>query len=247
MRLRVLLGLDTSTLVLSLALVSRDGAVRAEASFGPPKKQSELLPQAVKDFLDGQQTTLEDLEGFLVGLGPGSFTGLRIGLATLKGFGYALGKPIAGASSLAAAALDGPEGVPLFAVSEARRGELYVGPYVRQGTAVEAFGAEEAVPVAEVGARLAKSPGAVVLGPAAAQYRDALIAGGARAEQVLGTVPFPRAANLVHLVPAPMSFDLPALIALEPRYVMGSGAESNPKFPAPAGPEPKARLKGDEP
>jgi hypothetical protein len=56
-----------------------------------------------------------------------------------------------------------------------------------------------------------------------------------------------RAANLAQLTPLPGALDLEALFALEPRYVMGSGAENNPKLPAPAGPEPKARLKGEQP
>jgi tRNA threonylcarbamoyladenosine biosynthesis protein TsaB len=241
----LLLALDTSTLQLSLALVSREGKVQAEIAHGPPKKQSELLPLSVQEFLAAQGTALEQLEGFLVGLGPGSFTGLRIGLATVKGFAYALNKPAAGASSLAAAALDGPEGQPLFAIGEARKGDLYLGQFVRQGTALEAFGPERALPVAEAAKLIAQTPGAIVLGPAVAQYKEALVAGGLRAEQLSDKVPFPRAANLVHLTALATAIDQPALFALEPRYVMGSGAENNPKFPAAPGPEPKARLKGE--
>jgi tRNA threonylcarbamoyladenosine biosynthesis protein TsaB len=241
----VLLALDTSTLTLSLALVDGAGALVGEASYGLPKKQSELLPEAVSEFLGAHGARLEQLTGFLVGLGPGSFTGLRIGLATVKGLAYAVSKPIAGASSLAAAALDGPEGVPLFALSEARKGDLYLGQFVRQGTALEAFGPEVAMPVAEAGKRIAETPQSVALGPAVAAYREALRTAGAKT--LLDTVLFPRAANLAHLAAVPAAFELPALFSLEPRYVMGSGAENNPKFPAPAGPEPKARLKGEEP
>lgn len=241
----MLLALDTSTLTLSLALVDGAGALEGEAVYGLPSKQSELLPEAVKEFLSAHGATLEQLTGFLVGLGPGSFTGLRIGLATVKGLAYALQKPLAGASSLAAAALDGPEGVPLFALSEARKGELYLGQFVRQGTALEAFGPEHALGVAEAGQAIAQTAGAVALGPAVATYRDALVAAGVKT--LLDTVPFPRAANLAHLVAVPTALELPALFSLEPRYVMGSGAENNPKFPAPAGPQPQARLKGDEP
>ena len=241
----MLLSLDTSTLTLSLALVEAGGALKAEAVYGPPTRQSELLPEAVKEFLSAQGTSLEKLDGFLVGLGPGSFTGLRIGLATVKGFAYALHKPVAGASSLAAAALDGPEGVPLFALAEARKGEVYLGQFVRQGTALEAFGPEVAMPVAEAGKKVSETRGAVALGPGVAAYQGALLAAGAKAEQLLDAAPFPRAANLGHLVSAPAALELPALFSLEPRYVMGSGAENNPKFPAPAGPEPTARLKGE--
>lgn len=240
----MILALDTSTLTLSLALVSRDGAVHAEALHGPPQKQSELLPAALEAFLKQHATALDALEGFLVGLGPGSFTGLRIGLATAKGLAYALGKPLAGASSLAAVALDGPEGAPLFALAEARKGELYVGRYVRQGTALEAYGPEEALPVAALGRLLVEAPATRALGPATAAYKDALLAAGAKPEQLLDSAPVPRAANLARLAALPTVLDLPALFSLEPRYVIGSGAEQNPKFPALPGPEPKARVKG---
>ena len=243
----MLLALDTSTLHLSLALVTRAGEVRAEVVHGPPRKQSELLPQVIEAFLFAQGTTPEALEGFLVGLGPGSFTGLRIGLSTVKGLAYALNKPVAGASSLAAAALDGPEHAPLFAVAEARKGDLYLGQFVRQGTALEAFGPEVAMPVAQAAQRIGQTAGARVLGPAVPAYQGGLVAAGVRPEQLIDSVAFPRAANLVHLVPAlPVDAEFTALFALEPTYVMGSGAENNPKFPAPQGPEPTARLKRDD-
>ncbi|WP_410478009.1 tRNA (adenosine(37)-N6)-threonylcarbamoyltransferase complex dimerization subunit type 1 TsaB [Myxococcus sp. MxC21-1] len=112
------LSLDTSTLTLSLALVERapDGALRTleHVVVGPPRKQSELLPGIVGELLERHGATLPALEGLVVGLGPGSFTGLRIGLATVKSLAYATKLKVAGASSLAAVALEGPEGVPLY-------------------------------------------------------------------------------------------------------------------------------------
>src|SRR5512132_3464577 len=128
----MLVALDTSTLTLSLALV-RPGAAELVAleRHGPPDKQSDILPGVLLDMLRGHGLSLNDVTGFAIGLGPGSFTGLRIGLATVKGLAYARRVPVAGASSLAALALDGPEAVPVAAVSVARRGELYVGRYRR--------------------------------------------------------------------------------------------------------------------
>ena len=132
----MILALDSSTLTLSLA-VGRPGepAPLASARHGPPSKMSELLPGAVLDLLAGVGLTLDDVQGLVVGLGPGSFTGLRIGLATVKGFAYARRLPVAGASSLAALALECPEDTPLAAVAVARRGELYVGRYSPVGHA----------------------------------------------------------------------------------------------------------------
>src|SRR5262249_57625490 len=125
-------ALDTSTLTLSLALVERDGrrtvAVEEEA-LGPPRKQSDMLPAAIIELLKRHRVALDALEGIAVGLGPGSFTGLRIGLATAKALAYAKGLRVAGASSLAAVALAGPEGGPLFPCPLPRQRELSSASY----------------------------------------------------------------------------------------------------------------------
>src|SRR5438874_383636 len=123
------LALDTSTLTLSVALCERlpsassaEGTLRVIAHDvqGPPKKQSELLPDAIDQLLRAHGVKLADLEGIAVGLGPGSFTGLRIGLASAKALAYGAGIKLAGTSSLRAAALEGPEGHTLFVSAVAR-------------------------------------------------------------------------------------------------------------------------------
>src|SRR5438128_1697429 len=80
-----------------------------EVVYGPPHKQSELLPGVIDDLLEKNGRRISDLKGMKVGLGPGSFTGLRIGIATAKGLCYAGGIPLTGASSLAALALEASE------------------------------------------------------------------------------------------------------------------------------------------
>jgi len=136
----VLLSIDTSTLTLSLGLVARSasGAVQVIEQFteGPPRKQSEMLPGAIRDLISRHRITLSDLEGIAIGLGPGSFTGLRIGLATAKGISYAARLPLVGVSSLAAVAYEGPEGSLLIPTAPARQGELYIGEYRRRGQSV---------------------------------------------------------------------------------------------------------------
>ena len=128
-----MLALDTSTPTTSCALLEfaafagdraepRSGAaweverVLWEKLIDPPLKAGDVLPAALGD-LDGVQ-------GIAVGLGPGSFTGLRVGLAAAKALAYALRLPIAGASSLQALALDAQG--PVHAATEARKGELFV-------------------------------------------------------------------------------------------------------------------------
>jgi tRNA threonylcarbamoyladenosine biosynthesis protein TsaB len=188
---------------------------------------------------------LEALSGIVVGLGPGSFTGLRIGVAAVKGLAYALKIPVCGVSSLAAAAWLGPEGVPLYVTAVARVDDLYLGRFVRQGDVVRSLGAEEALSPAELAGRLEADPSAVVMGPAVAGYGAKLAGLGVAPSRILDLGAVPPAEALVRLATLPGAFETQALFALEPHYVRSSGAEMNPKFPPLPGPEPVARLKED--
>ena len=115
----MILALDSSTSILSVALV-QDGKVLAEATH--PSKAGDALPGALLAL-----GPIDQVKGICVGLGPGSFTGLRVGLASAKALAYARRWPIAGASSLAALA----HGVPglVCATIEGRRGELFIALY----------------------------------------------------------------------------------------------------------------------
>jgi tRNA threonylcarbamoyl adenosine modification protein YeaZ len=110
-----LLALDTSTAVTACALLDDDRPIWVKR-IEPPLKAGEVLPAALGD--------LEGVQGVAVGLGPGSFTGLRVGLAAAKAIAYALKLPLAGASSLHALALD--EAGLVCAATDARKGELFV-------------------------------------------------------------------------------------------------------------------------
>ena len=239
------LALDTSTLTLSLALV--DGArVVEETRIGPPRRQSELLPLEIDALLVRHGLKLAQLDGFVCGLGPGSFTGLRIGAATLKGLAWALKKPLTGAGSLDALALEGPLGHELWALATVRKGELYLGRFRREGEGVTRLGPIELLPVAEVAARLKASP-ALALGPALDDYALSLAEAGVPKERLLAAPRVPSAVCLERLAPR-LPYDEDALFALEPTYLKGSGAEENPRFPPLPGPPPTARMQSaDDP
>lgn len=240
----MIISLDCSTLTLSLALLRADGTLVEQREVGPPQRQSEVLPEEVDKLLKAHGHTLAQVTGFVVGLGPGSFTGLRIGLATVKGLAYALRVPIVGASSLAALALEGPIDTELFATAVVKKGEFYVGRYTRVGPRPRGE-REISMTLAQLADALKAAPDARMIGPALIDWRAPLEILGVPPASFLPGPLVPSAAALARLVTMPSDFSLEALFALEPHYLRGSGAEENPKFPPLPGAEPRARLKED--
>lgn len=120
------LGLDTSTLTSGIAVVD-DGRVLAEARHDASGHKSDLLV-AIDDVCKRAGVAPMQLDAIAVGAGPGSFTGLRIGMATAKGIAFATGKPLWVVSSLAALAW-GHAGF-VVAVLDARKAEVYAGCYL---------------------------------------------------------------------------------------------------------------------
>jgi tRNA threonylcarbamoyladenosine biosynthesis protein TsaB len=234
-------------LTLSLALTTGVGPqARAveQLALGPPRKQSEMLPGEIEALLARHGVALSGLEGIVVGLGPGSFTGLRVGLATVKALAYAARLRVTGVSSLAAAALDGPHG-RWAVIAEARRGELYVGRYDRAGESVAREAPETAMAPAELAQMLREEPSLNVLGPALSAYRAELTTLGLTATRLLDAGLVPSGVSLARLATLPATYDASALFALEPHYVRAAEAERNPKFPPLPGPAPAARIRGD--
>lgn len=242
----VRLALDTSTLTLSLALARASGEVVEHVVRGPPERQSVLLPAIVHELLTRHGVGLHQLSGFVVGLGPGSFTGLRIGLASLKGLAFALQRPIVGVSSLRAVAFEGPEGRTLWPIAQVKKGELYLGQYRREGAQVHELASESVHTVASLAALAAEHPDALLLGPAVKDYAAALTALGVAPQRLHEGPAFPSAVSLLALAGPLPAYDAQALFSLEPRYLRSSGAEDNPKFPPLPGLEPRARLKSEQ-
>jgi tRNA threonylcarbamoyladenosine biosynthesis protein TsaB len=168
----IVLGIDTSTLTGSVAIVE-DGIVIAEtASTGGHGTDLLVMIDAV---CVGAAIGAHDLDAVAIGAGPGSFTGLRIGMATAKGIAFAAKCPLWAVSSLAALAhselLDDPARV-VVGVLDARRGEVYAGAYRREGNRTLAVGEERVLPPSELAAFA--PAGARFTGDALASYPDAL-------------------------------------------------------------------------
>ena len=124
------LGIDSATLVAGMAVVDGERVI-VEGFLQTRKTHSERLLPLIDFWLREAELSLSDLDGIAVTLGPGSFTGLRIGLATAKGLALGAGKPLLGIPTLDALALN-LTGVPGFIcpILDARKSEVYTAVYV---------------------------------------------------------------------------------------------------------------------
>ena len=124
-----ILALDTATPSCSVA-VTDDGFLRAELTTCKNQTHSKHLMKTIDTALASADMGVEDLDGFAVTIGPGSFTGLRIGISTIKGLAFAVDKPVVGISSLEALAWQCAERAHLIcAMLDARKAEVYCATY----------------------------------------------------------------------------------------------------------------------
>ena len=123
----MLLGFDTATTACSAALWA-DGEVRACRRVDAGGTHAEVLVPMLREVAAEAGTRLAAMDGFAVTVGPGSFTGIRIGLATARGLALALGRPLVGLSTLevlAAGVPAGERGGTILTALDAGRGRLY--------------------------------------------------------------------------------------------------------------------------
>ncbi len=124
-----ILALDTASMVSSVA-VATAGKLLAELTVQTRLTHSETLMPHIQQVLSMADVKKEDLEGIAVSIGPGSFTGLRIGLATAKSMAYALQLPLIGVSTLQALAWHFPvPGIYTAALLDAQKGNAYMAVY----------------------------------------------------------------------------------------------------------------------
>jgi tRNA threonylcarbamoyladenosine biosynthesis protein TsaB len=128
------LAVDTTAEFGSIALADESG-VREEVLLQQPKGFGGVLFQEIGALLARQKVELRDIGLFAGASGPGGFTGVRIGLAAVKGLGEVLGKPVVAVSNLAALAEYGKADLRATVI-DARRGEVFAALYSRAGEVV---------------------------------------------------------------------------------------------------------------
>ena len=122
-------GIDTSTSCESVGLID-DGEVISDYLLNLPVTHSERLLGAIEFVLRDARCPIEKIDGWAIALGPGSFTGLRIGVSTVKGLAFATGKPVAGVSILDVLASQiAPTPHLICPILDARKREIYTAFY----------------------------------------------------------------------------------------------------------------------
>jgi tRNA threonylcarbamoyladenosine biosynthesis protein TsaB len=154
-----ILGIETSTAVCSIGLAN-EFDVLGERSIVETHIHSEKLLTLIQDICDEQNITLSKLDGIAVSIGPGSFTGLRIGLSTAKGLCFALEKPLIAVPTFASIAksvtISHPEYTRIVVCIDAKQREYYIGAYeqsngtVREVLAVQIGNLSSALAAASV-------------------------------------------------------------------------------------------------
>jgi tRNA threonylcarbamoyladenosine biosynthesis protein TsaB len=168
----MILGMDTATAGTAVALWAPDGREVERRDDPPPGARpahaQRLLP-LVEEVLASAGASWDDVDRIAVGLGPGGFTGLRLGIATARALAQARGCELVGVSSLEALANGARDDAPVVAAIDARRGEVFAAAY-------PGFGPTALAP-AELAARL--ESGALTVGDGAVRFREELERAGA--------------------------------------------------------------------
>lgn len=219
----LMLGLDTSHQRGSVA-VSRGTEVLSEILFDASDTHSATLMPAVDAVLRSAKASLADIELFAIVFGPGSFTGLRIGLATVKAFAAFKHCPVVPVSSLEVLAAAFPFAAhPVFPLIDARRGEVYGALYRTDGGTpreiAPLFSAKPAT-LGDLLSRFLTETPVILCGTGALRHGELLAPRMPKGSVIAGArwaVPSASLCSLLALERKPLTYE--ELFALEPLYI----------------------------
>lgn len=173
-RIMLVLAIDTALDACSAAILGGRGKILSRSTRDIGRGHAEVLMAVVAETFADAGAVPSDIDRVVVTVGPGSFTGIRVGLAAARGFGLAAGVPVIGVSTLEAIAAEAAGlGGPVLVTVDARRGEVYAGLYgFGAGGDPAAVGSPAALTLLEA-ADLACETGAVPVGSGAMLVSDA--------------------------------------------------------------------------
>jgi tRNA threonylcarbamoyladenosine biosynthesis protein TsaB len=233
--LRVL-AFDTSAQITSLAICHGRAGVLVEQHEVADNRHAETLLPNLKAMLEAAHWTLAQIDVIGVGVGPGSFTGVRVGVATAKGLGLALQKPVipvVSLDALAHEALGVTDSPRIAALLDAFKGELFCAVFSRQGTELQyeraPFHARPEL-VREALAAMSGSEPLALVGAGVERYAE-LLADAPSHWHAHNAISAPRASVVAKLAAARFARgDIPELSSVAPVYLRDSDAQL-PKVP----------------
>lgn len=223
-----ILAIDTATRIQALALIEGDEQV-ARRHHSSPGNHADTLLHNINDMMRQQNWSIDDIDLVACGLGPGSFTGLRVGLANAKAIAVSANAVISGVSTLAAIArpVTALHSGPVVAAIDARRREVYVGVYQVGPNGFEAVQADTALgPDALLSLLDSLEDPVIVGGGAQAYFKAGQLPGHIRSLGSGWDSPSPYSVGT--LTRARVLSEGPGdLVTLEPNYIRPSDAEAN--------------------
>lgn len=222
-----ILAIDTATQVSSVAVL-KEGRLLAELTMQGKLTHSETLLPHIEQVLKMAAVAKEELTGIAVSNGPGSFTGLRIGLAAAKAMSYVLGIPLVGVSTLQALAYQLPApGVRVMCLLDAQKGNAYVESYRWENNSLQVVDSVQVAKITDIVAACANMNEQVILLGDAVQKK---VAGKLELPANVSVAPphivMPRAACVAMLGQAKMmAGETDNVMDLEPVYIRRSEAE----------------------
>ena len=170
-----ILAVDTASKSMSICIGKEDKLV-AEMTLNTGLTHSEMLMPSLEDLFVKSKMMISDIDLFAVTKGPGSFTGLRIGISTINAFAYALGKKCVGIASLDVLAEQASSFFGLICpILDARRGEVYTAVYQNTNGKVERITEYQAIDLEAFLKALPQDQAICFIGEGVFSYRDKLI------------------------------------------------------------------------
>jgi tRNA threonylcarbamoyladenosine biosynthesis protein TsaB len=228
-----ILAIETSTLLGGIAIIDDASGFIAEVKLNVKSTHSERLVSEIGYIMDKTGLQLKDIDTFAVSIGPGSFTGLRIGVSTVKGFSYATEKPIVAIPTLEALAWNFPFcRYPVCTLLDARKKEVYAAVFAWQGEGFRRIVHEEAIGIERLCGYLNEQEGGIgekvlFAGEGALLYRGIIM--NSMGQNVLFPPPdkmTPSPANVAYLgVRKAVRGEFADSVGLVPWYIRKSEAE----------------------
>lgn len=191
-----ILAIDTTSKFFTVGIYN-NGSV-GEYNLEVGRQLSGLITLTIKRILDASKLEVRDIDYFACGLGPGSFTGMRTGISTIKGLSWATGKPVIGVSTLDILAYGVKEsGKQIAPVIDAKRGLIYCGIYKRIAGSLKRHGPYMLIDEMRLYKKISSST--ILLGDAISLYKEGMLKNIKGVKLLDNDYWYPKAHNLIQI------------------------------------------------